>query len=86
MPGIGICEMLFSSSLIAISGSGNYSKQFSPNHILGEDPSLSPRKLMILNTKSKATICDLNFVTPILAVKMNKKRFLIFFVFLLKNR
>ena len=35
--GVGICQMMFSSSLVAISGSG--------------DGGLSPRKVIILNTK-----------------------------------
>jgi len=62
--GVGICEMLFSSSLVAVVGSGS-------------DPSLSPRRLHIMNTKTKGTICELSFVTPILAVKMNKKRLVV---------
>eukprot|EP01118_Nematostelium_gracile_P005312 TRINITY_DN1671_c0_g1_i1.p1 TRINITY_DN1671_c0_g1~~TRINITY_DN1671_c0_g1_i1.p1 ORF type:complete len:354 (-),score=60.51 TRINITY_DN1671_c0_g1_i1:38-1099(-) len=62
--GVGICEMLFNSSLVALVGSGN-------------DPQLSPRKLHILNTKNRTTICELSFVTPILAVKMNKKRLVV---------
>jgi autophagy-related protein 18 len=66
--GIGICEMLFSSSLIALVGSNNYE---------GSDPSFSPRTLHIFNTKTDQIICHLNFVTPILAVKLNKKRIIV---------
>jgi len=62
---VGICEMLFSSSLVAIVGSGDH------------DPSLSPRRLHIMNTKTKATICELSFLTAILAIKMNKKRLVV---------
>jgi len=61
---VGICEMLFCSSLVAVVGAG-------------DDPSLSPRRLHIMNTKTKSTICVLSFVTPILAVKMNKKRLVV---------
>lgn len=64
MGGIGLCEMLFSSSLVSVVGSG-------------DDPSLSPRKLLIVNTKTQKTLCELNFVTPILSVKMNKKRLVV---------
>jgi len=64
MVGVGICEMLFCSSLVAVVGSGDH-------------PSLSPRKLHIVNTKNNSTICELNFVTPILGVRMNKKRLVV---------
>jgi len=61
---VGICEMLFCSSLVAVVGAR-------------DDPSFSPRRLHIMNTKTKSTICELSFVTPILAVKMNKKRLVV---------
>jgi len=63
--GVGICEMLFTSSLVALVGAGN------------DNASLSPRKLHIFNTKNNSTICELNFVTPILSVKLNKKRMVV---------
>ncbi len=56
--------MLFNTSLIALVGSG-------------EQPNTSPRKLSILNTKRQSTICDLTFVSAILAVKMNRKRLVV---------
>jgi autophagy-related protein 18 len=59
--GIGIVEMLFSTSLIAITG-------------LGDQPSMSPRRLKIINTKRNSTICELNFPTSILSIKLNKSR------------
>jgi len=59
--GAGIVEMLFCTSLVAIVGSG-------------DNPSRSSRRLQIINTKTKAVICELNFITPILSVKLNKKR------------
>lgn len=59
--GIGIVEMLFSTSLIAITG-------------LGDQPSMSPRRLKIINTKRNSIICELNFPSTILSVKLNKSR------------
>jgi autophagy-related protein 18 len=59
--GIGIVEMLFSTSLISIAG-------------IGDQPSMSPRRLKIINSKRHSTICELTFPTTILAVKMNKSR------------
>ncbi len=57
---MGICEMMFSSSLVAITG-------------IGEPVTFSPRKLRILNTKRQTVVCELNFPSKILAVKMNRK-------------
>lgn len=62
--GIGIVEMLFSTSLIAIAG-------------IGDQPSMSPRRLKIINSKRHSTICELTFPTTILAVKMNKSRLVV---------
>ena len=61
---IGICEMLFSTSLVAIVGTG-------------QDSSLSPRSLQIVNTKRESTICELTFISGILAVKLNRKRLVV---------
>ena len=55
--------MLFSSSLLAIVGSG-------------EIPSLSPRTLVLYNTKRNSPICELHFPTAILSVQLNRKRFI----------
>ncbi|KAH3671775.1 hypothetical protein WICMUC_004566 [Wickerhamomyces mucosus] len=62
--GIGIIEMLFQTSLIVISG-------------IGDQPSMSPRRLKILNTKKNSTICELTFPTTILSIKLNKSRLVI---------
>ncbi|KAJ3322591.1 autophagy protein [Boothiomyces sp. JEL0866] len=62
--GIGIAEMLFCTSLIALVGAG-------------EHPSLSPRKLQIINTKRQSTICELVFNTAVLGVKLNRKRLVV---------
>ncbi|KAI8823465.1 WD40-repeat-containing domain protein [Fimicolochytrium jonesii] len=62
--GIGIVEMLFCTSLVALVGAG-------------EQPAFSPRRLHITNTKRQSTICELTFVTAILAVKLNRKRLVV---------
>ncbi|KAF2185901.1 WD40 repeat-like protein [Zopfia rhizophila CBS 207.26] len=38
---------------------------------------LSPRLLRIMNTKRRSTICELTFSTPVLAVKLNRKRLVV---------
>ncbi|PKY46413.1 WD40 repeat-like protein [Rhizophagus irregularis] len=62
--GIGIVEMLFCTSLVALVGAG-------------EHPSFSPRRLQITNTKRQTTICELTFQTSILAVKLNRRRLIV---------
>ncbi|KAG2191404.1 hypothetical protein INT46_007851 [Mucor plumbeus] len=59
---IGLIEMLFCTSLVALVGS-NYE--------------LPSRKLRINNTKRESTICELSFHSPILSVKMNRKRLIV---------
>ncbi|KAF9369561.1 autophagy protein, partial [Mortierella sp. AD011] len=61
---IGIVEMLFCTSLVAIVGAG-------------DQPASSPRRLQILNTKRQSTICELTFPTTILSVKLNRKRLIV---------
>ncbi|QHO50414.1 Autophagy-related proteinb [Arachis hypogaea] len=58
--GFVIVEMLFSSSLLAIVGAG-------------DKPSLSPRRLCLFNTTTSAALRELNFLTSILAVRMNRQ-------------
>jgi len=58
--GIGIVEMLFSTSLVAIVGTG-------------EKMNSSQRRLLIANTKRNSTICELSFASSILAIKINRK-------------
>ncbi|KAJ3003381.1 autophagy protein [Thoreauomyces humboldtii] len=62
--GIGIVEMLFCTSLVALVGAG-------------EQPAFSPRRLQITNTKRQSNVCELTFVTAILAVKLNRKRLIV---------
>ncbi|KAF9289013.1 autophagy protein [Mortierella alpina] len=61
---IGIVEMLFCTSLVAIVGAGDH-------------PASSPRRLQIINTKRQSTICELTFPTTILSVKLNRKRLIV---------
>jgi len=63
--GAGIVEMLFCTSLVAVAGAG-------------EQPPFSPRRLQIMNTKRETEICQLNFVKTILAVRLNRKRLVVF--------
>ncbi|XP_039119510.1 autophagy-related protein 18b isoform X2 [Dioscorea cayenensis subsp. rotundata] len=59
-----IVEMLFSSSLLAIVGAG-------------EQPSLSPRRLCLFNKVTGAPFRELNFLTSILAIRVNRKRLIV---------
>ncbi|ODQ78706.1 hypothetical protein BABINDRAFT_18388, partial [Babjeviella inositovora NRRL Y-12698] len=62
---VGIVEMLFNTSLIAVVGSGD------------QPPSLSPRRLKVINTKRQCTIVEVTFPNTILAVKMNRTRMVV---------
>lgn len=59
-----VVEMLYSSSLLAIVGGG-------------EQPSLSPRRLCLFNTTKGTALRELNFLTSVLAVRLNKKRLVV---------
>ncbi|XP_019708170.1 autophagy-related protein 18b isoform X2 [Elaeis guineensis] len=56
--------MLFSSSLLAIVGAG-------------EQPSLSPRRLCLFNTVTGTALRELNYLTSILAIRINRKRLIV---------
>jgi autophagy-related protein 18 len=58
--GIGVCEMLDCSSLVAVVGGGN-------------SPAFSSRRLRVFNTSSSTTICEMNFDYPIIAVHLNHR-------------
>ncbi|XP_010525768.1 PREDICTED: autophagy-related protein 18b isoform X2 [Tarenaya hassleriana] len=62
-----IVEMLYRSDLLAIVGAG-------------EQPSLSPRRLCLFKTTTGSPLRELNFLTSILAVRMNKKRLVVVLV------
>ncbi|KAJ8767357.1 hypothetical protein K2173_017401 [Erythroxylum novogranatense] len=59
-----IVEMLYSTSLLAIVGAG-------------EQPPLSPRRLCFFNTTDGAALRELNFLTSVLAIRLNKKRLVV---------
>lgn len=61
---VGIMEMLFCTSLVAIVGTG-------------DRPSHSTRRLQIINTKRQSMICELMFPTSVLAVKLNRRRLVV---------
>ncbi|CAL5321148.1 unnamed protein product [Camellia sinensis] len=56
--------MLYASSLLAIVGAG-------------EQASLSPRRLCLFNVTTGNALRDLNFLTSILAVRVNRKRLVV---------
>ncbi|KAF6070152.1 WD domain, G-beta repeat family protein [Candida albicans] len=60
----GIVEMLYCTSLLATVAQG-------------EEIGSSPRKLKIINTKTKSTICDLIFPSTILQVKLTNTRLIV---------
>eukprot|EP01041_Mallomonas_annulata_P002085 gene2085-4074_t len=62
--GIGIIEMLYSTSLIALVGSG-------------DTPGSSPRRLRLCKSHTMESICELPFNSTILSVRMNKCRLLV---------
>lgn len=57
--GVALAEMLFCTSLLALVGAG-------------DQAGLSPRCLRVWNTKRRASLYDLGFVSKIFAVKMNR--------------
>ncbi|XP_031384433.1 autophagy-related protein 18b isoform X2 [Punica granatum] len=59
-----IVEMLFNTSLLAIVGAG-------------EQPSLSPRRLVLFNTTTGTPLRELNFLTSVLAIRLNRKRLVV---------
>jgi len=61
---LSIVEMLYSTSLLAIVGAG-------------EQPALSPRRLCLFNTETGTAVKELNFVTAILAVRLNRKSLIV---------
>lgn len=62
--GIGIVEMLYNTSLVALVG-------------IGDQPWMSPRSLKLINTKTKKLVCQLTFPTAVLKVKMNRQRLVV---------
>lgn len=62
--GIGVIEMLYCTSLVALVGSGH-------------TPGSSPRKLKLLNLQTKENICELNFPSTIMDIKLCRQRMII---------
>ncbi|CAD7695509.1 unnamed protein product [Ostreobium quekettii] len=61
---VSLVEMLFCTSLMAFVGAG-------------EQPALTPRKLVLMNTTSQKVIKELTFPAAILAIKMNRRRLVV---------
>lgn len=61
---LSIVEMLYSTSLLAIVGAR-------------EKPALSPCPLCLFNTKTGTAVKELNFVTTILAIRLNRKSLIV---------
>lgn len=62
--GVGVLQMLYSSSLIALVGAG-------------ARPGDSTRRLRLWNTRTDSSVCELNFSSSILTVRMNNARLLV---------
>ena len=62
--GIGAMAMLYRTNLLAICGGG-------------DTPAFSPRRLRIVNTTTKAALCELLFETTVLSMKMNRERLVV---------
>ena len=62
--GIGAMAMLYRTNLLAICGGG-------------DTPAFSPRRLRVVNTTTKAALCELLFETTVLSVKMNRERLVV---------
>ena len=59
--GISVVEMLHCSSLVALVG-------------VGEQAEDSPCRLRLWNTRTNTSICELNFSSPVLGVRMSRAR------------
>ncbi|KAA6416714.1 MAG: autophagy-related 18-like [Trebouxia sp. A1-2] len=61
---VSIAEMLFCTSLMAYVGAG-------------EQPTLTPRKLFLVNTATGSVIQDISLPTSVLAVRLNRERLVV---------
>lgn len=59
--GVSLVEMLFCTSLICLVGAG-------------DQPTFSPRRLRIYNTKTSEYICELNFLSTVLNLRLSLAR------------
>lgn len=62
--GIGAMAMLYRTNLIAMVGGG-------------ETPAFSPRRLRLVNTTTRTALCELQFETTVLSIKMNRERLVV---------
>ncbi|KAL9652327.1 hypothetical protein ABK040_011984 [Willaertia magna] len=62
--GMSVVQMLYSSSLLALVGAGHQA-------------SLSPRRLQLFNSSENKAICELNFTSTILNIKLSKRRLVV---------
>lgn len=62
--GIGAMAMLYRTNLLAMVGGG-------------DTPAFSPRRLRLVNTTSRTALCELQFETTVLSIKMNRERLVI---------
>ncbi len=59
--GIGICEMLFCTSLVALVGGG-------------DRPAFSPRQVRLVDTMKDEVIFEVSFVTAVVGIRLNLQR------------
>ncbi len=59
--GIGICEMLFCTSLVALVGGGDH-------------PAFSPRQVRLVDTMKDEVVFEVSFVTAVVGVRLNLQR------------
>ncbi len=61
MNGIGICEMLFCTSLVALVGGG-------------DRPAFSPRQMRLVDAMKDEVIFEVSFVTAVVGIRLNLQR------------
>lgn len=70
-------EMLFSSALVAFVGYGSGEVNFESKASAGLPPS-SSKQLTMWNVEERKALCQLSFQSAIAAVKLNRKRLVVF--------
>jgi autophagy-related protein 18 len=63
--GVGLVEMLFSSSLLVLVGGG-------------KQPMCSPRRLKLFDARRGRCLCQVDLDSAVLSVKLNRKRYVFF--------
>jgi autophagy-related protein 18 len=67
----------FSKRLLIVDGDISIVEMLFTTSLVALVAKTLPRKLRIINTKRESTICELSFHSPILSVKMNRKRLIV---------